>query len=92
MANRVDLGGHYPSQGEDSFGQLRARHWIEYPSAMVDLIQEIQIENPGYDGPREVLADIVAGEFDDLLAERSEVDPEKFDREEWVESQEESDD
>lgn len=88
MANRVNLGGAYPSQGADSFGELRYRHYIEYPNATVRLIQQIMMNNEGYDSPREVLADMILGNLDEQLKRENEVDPESYDREAWVESQE----
>lgn len=48
------------------------------------------MNNPGeYEHPREILADAIAGELDETLAQENEVDPESYDRQEWIEAQEE---
>lgn len=91
MPNRINLGGYYPSQGEQSFGEMRARYYVEYPNSLVAKIQEIQLENPEYDGPAEVLADMIAGDLDTELQADNEVNPEEYDREDWVEDQETDD-
>lgn len=90
MSNRLELGGWYPSRGEQSFGELRARFFLEYSNALQNLIGEIYMNNPDeYDNPREVLADILLGELDNELAEENEVDPDTYEREEWIDAQEE---
>lgn len=86
MANRMNLGGFYPSKGEKSRGELRARYYIEYSNALSQKLTEIWAENQDqYDGPRDVLADIVAGNLEDELAEDNEVNPEEYEKEEWLE-------
>lgn len=85
----MNLGGFYPSQGEQSFGDLRARYWVEYSNATSNKIQEVYMNNPDeFDNPREILAAMVAGDLDSELAKDNEVDPETFDRDEWVDAYE----
>lgn len=92
MANRLELGGYYPSRGEQSEGELRARYWVEYSTATANKMMEIFTNNPDeYDSMQDVLADMVAGELDDELASENEVNPEEYDREEWIEAQAEAD-
>lgn len=91
MANRINLGGFYPSKGEQSHGELRARHYVEYSNALSNKLLEIWQNNQDeYENPREVLADVIAGNLDDEMAEENEVDPDEYDREEWLSSQEEA--
>lgn len=91
MSNRLELGGWYPSRGEQSFGELRARFFVEYSNALQNLIGEIYMNNPDkFDSPRDVLANIIAGELDDELAEENEVDPDTYEREEWIDAQEDA--
>lgn len=42
-----------------------------------------------WDNPRDILAAAIAGDLDGELAAENEVHPDDYDREEWVESQEE---
>ncbi|MFP4017844.1 MAG: hypothetical protein ACLFUH_01210 [Bacteroidales bacterium] len=89
MANRIELGGFYPSQGEQSFGELRARYFVEYSNALQSKIQEVWMNNQeAYDGPKDVMAAMLNGELDEELQVDNEVNPEEYDRDEWVESQE----
>lgn len=91
MANRLNLGGFYPSQGEKSKGELRARYYVEYSNALSNKLLEIWNENQDeYDNPREVLADVISGELDDEMEADDEVDPDDYDKEEWLESEAES--
>lgn len=91
MANRMNLGGFYPSQGEQSEGELRARYWVEYSNATSNKIQEIYMNNPErFDNPREILAAMVAGDLDEELSKDNEVDPETYDKQEWLESHSEA--
>lgn len=91
MANRINLGGFYPSKGEQSKGELRARHYVEYSNALSNKLLEIWQNNQDeYENPREVLADVIAGNLDDEMAEENEVDPDEYDQEEWLSSQEEA--
>lgn len=90
MANRINLGGFYPSQGEKSKGELRARYYVEYSNALSNKLLEIWNENQDeYDTPREVLADVIAGELDDEMQADNEVDPEDYVKEEWLQTEEE---
>lgn len=90
MANRINLGGFYPSKGEKSEGELRARHYVEYSNALSQKLTEIWAENTDeYDNPREVLADVIAGNLDEELSADNEVDPEDYDKEEWLQAREE---
>jgi len=92
MANRINLGGYYPSKGENSLGELRARYYVEYSNALAQKLTELWANNSDeYDNPREVLAAVIAGEFEDEMAEASEVDPDTYDRDDWVEAFESDD-
>lgn len=90
MANRINLGGFYPSKGEQSAGELRARYFVEYSNATANKATEIFANNPDdYNSPRDVIAEMLSGELDEELSADNEVDPDEFDREAWLESQEE---
>lgn len=92
MANRINLGGFYPSQGEKSEGELRARYYVEYSNALSNKLLEIwQNNQDDYENPREVLADVIAGDLDDEMAEDNEVDPESYEKEEWLSENAEGD-
>ena len=81
MSNRIELGGFYPSKGEQSFGELRARYYVEYSNALSQKINEIWANNPdSFDNPREVLAAAVAGDLDDELMKDNEVHPEEYEK------------
>lgn len=90
MANRLDLGGFYPSRGEQSFGEPRARFYVEYSNALSNKITEIFANNPDeFDSPRDVLAQIVAGDLEGEMMAENEINPDEYNRVEWVEAQEE---
>lgn len=85
MANRINLGGFYPSEGEQSKGELRARFYVEYSNALSNKLLEIwQNNQDDYENPREVLADVIAGELDDEMEAANEVNPEDYDKDEWL--------
>jgi len=89
MANRLELGGYYPSKGEQSFGELRSRFYVEYSNALNQKLMEIYMNNTEeYDSPRDVLADVIAGELEEEMQAENEVDPDEYKREDWVETQE----
>lgn len=86
MSSRLNLGGWYPSKGEKSLGELRARFFVEYSNALQNKIGEIYMNNPDdFDNPREVLVAILNGEYDEELSAENEVNPDEYDKEEWVE-------
>lgn len=90
MSNRLDLGGYYPSKGEQSFGELRARYFVEFSNALNQKLMEIFMNNPDeYESTREVLADVIAGELEEEMEADNEVNPDEFDRQEWIDGQEE---
>lgn len=89
MANRIELGGYYPSRGEQSFGELRARFFIEVPNALQQKAFEVFTNNPDkFDSVREVYAAFLTGELSEELEAENEVDPEDYKRDEWIEAQE----
>lgn len=92
MASRIELGGYRPSRGDKSFGELRAQYYVDVPDALKLKALDFMTNHDGYSNLREVYADMLAGEFDDELAEENEVDPSDYDREEWVSSQEDTPD
>ena len=90
MANRLELGGYYPSKGEQSFGELRSRFYVEYSNALNQKLMEIYMNNTEeYESPRDVLADVIAGELEEEMQAENEVNPGEYNRDEWIEAQEE---
>jgi hypothetical protein len=86
----MELGGYYPSKGEQSFGELRSRFYIEYSNALNQKLTEIWANNSDeYDNPKEVLADIISGNLEEEMMADNEVNPDEYDREEWIAAQEE---
>lgn len=94
MALRIELGGYYPSTGEQSFGELRARHFVDVSGKLEEFMRDelwrkdsSDYENKE-DALRDVLLEVLEGGYDDALAADSDVDPEDYNREEWVEENE----